>query len=111
VNVDTVNARLTSLLTSTFTNEFRFSWGLEDQFENSNPPGPGEPTTGKGGRPPAPPSAARRSMPEAGSSAKPNFLERLHLPQEKRYQFTDIMSKSHGNHFVKWGSTSTAATI
>ncbi len=103
VNVDTVNARLTSLVTSTFTNEFRFSWGLEDQFENSNPPGPGEPTTGKGGRPPA--ATINRPALSAGSwiIGKPNFLERPHLPQERRYQFTDIMSKAHGNHFVKWG--------
>src|SRR5207248_2410798 len=69
----------------------------------SNPPGPGEPTTGIGGRAPA--TTINRPALSAGSwiIGKPNFLERKHLPQETRNQFVDIMSKVHGNHFVKWG--------
>ena len=101
VNVDTVNARLVSLITDHVTNEFRTSIGREDQFENSNPPGPGEPTTGPGGRPPA----ATVSRTGSGSFVigKPNFLERAHLPLETRIQFTNIMTAVISNHLLKFG--------
>lgn len=103
VQVDTINLHLTSLVTNTFTNEFRTSIGVEDQFENSNPPIQGEPTTSQNGR--SPDVSISRGALGAGSweFGKPTFLERKHLPREKRYQFADIMSKTYRNHFIKWG--------
>ena len=100
VNVDTGNARLVSLLNNRTSNEIRLSIGREHQFENSNPPGPGEPTTGLNGRPP------QITITGPGGSfqiGKPNFLERGALPLENRKQFTDIMSVSQGTHMLKFG--------
>jgi len=101
VHVDTINGRWTSLISSALINEFRTSIGIEDQFENSNPPAPGEPTTGPNGRPPS--VTVSRSGAGSWVFGKPNFLERKHLPREKRYQFTDIMNLAHNSHLLKWG--------
>ncbi len=100
VDVDTGNARLVSLLTTKLTNEFRISIGRELQHENSNPPGPGEPTTGLNGRPP------QISITGPGGSfaiGKPNFLERGALPLENRKQFADTMTAVVGTHTLKYG--------
>lgn len=100
VNVDTGNARLVSLLNNRISNEFRVSIGREHQFENSNPPGPGEPTTGLNGKPPQITVTGPGGTFQIG---KPNFLERGALPLENRKQFTDIMSVSLGTHMLKFG--------
>ncbi|HEU5452697.1 MAG TPA: TonB-dependent receptor [Terriglobales bacterium] len=101
VNVDTGNARLISLFTDTLTNELRVSIGKEHQFENSNPPAAGEPTTGPGGRPPY----ASISGPVGSFNiGKANFLERAALPLEDRQQVADTMSKLLGKHLFKWGA-------
>ena len=100
VDVDTGNARLISLLSNRISNEFRVSIGRELQHENSNPAGPGEPTTGLNGLPP------QITVSGPGGSfvfGKPNFLERAALPLENRKQFTDIMSASLGTHMLKFG--------
>jgi hypothetical protein len=100
VNVDTGNARLVSLLNSRLSNEFRLSIGREHQFENSNPPGPGEPTTGPGGKPPQIVITGTGGNFQIG---KPNFLERGALPLENRKQFTNIMTAALGTHMLKFG--------
>ena len=100
VDVDTGNARLVSLLNSKMTNEFRLSIGRELQHENSNPPGPGEPTTGLNGRPPQITVTGPGGNFQIG---KPNFLERAALPLENRKQFANTMSVSAGTHMLKFG--------
>ncbi len=97
VNVDSLNLRLSSTLTPSLLNEARFQYGRDNEFQLSQEPAPGEPTTGLNGRPP---SVAITNVITFG---KPNFLERRAFPDEKRYQFADTVTLSHGNHTIKWG--------
>jgi hypothetical protein len=98
VNVDSLNLRLSSTISPTLLNEARFQYGRDNEFQLSQPPGPGEPTTGLNGRPP--------SVAIGGGGltfGKPNFLERRAYPDEKRWQFADTVTYSMGNHTLKFG--------
>jgi hypothetical protein len=97
VEIDTINARLASTFGANLINEFRFQWSRDNEFQNSQPPLPGEPTTGPGGRSP---SVFLTNGLEFG---KPTFLERDAFPDEKRWQFADTVTLSAGNHTIKWG--------
>ena len=97
VNIDYGIFRLTSTITPTVLNEARVKLGKEDLFQNSNPPLPGEPTTGLGGRSPS------VAITGGLTFGKPNFLERLHNPLEKNLQVVDNISLSRGNHSFKFG--------
>jgi outer membrane receptor protein involved in Fe transport len=97
VQIDAFNARLASTLSQTVVNEFRFQWARDNEFQNSQPPLPGEPTTGPGGRSP---DVFLTNGIEFG---KPTFLERTAFPDEKRLQFADTVTFSYGNHTFKWG--------
>jgi hypothetical protein len=97
VNVDSLNLRLSSTLTPNLLNEGRFQYGRDNEFQLSQEPAPGEPTTGLNGRPP---SVAITNVITFG---KPNFLERRAFPDEKRWQFADTVTLSAGNHTLKWG--------
>jgi Carboxypeptidase regulatory-like domain len=97
VNVDSLNLRLSSTLSPNLLNEGRFQYGRDNEFQLSQEPGPGEPTTGLNGRPP---SVAITNVITFG---KPNFLERRAFPDEKRYQFADTVTFTVGNHTLKWG--------
>ena len=97
VNVDSLNMRLSSTLSPTLLNEARFQYGRDNEFQLSQEPAPGEPTTGLNGRPP---SVAITNVITFG---KPNFLERRAFPDEKRWQFADTVTLSAGNHTIKWG--------
>lgn len=97
VNVDSLNLRLSSTLTPNLLNEGRFQYGRDNEFQLSQDPAPGEPTTGLNGRPP---SVAITNVITFG---KPNFLERRAFPDEKRWQFADTVTLSAGNHTLKWG--------
>jgi hypothetical protein len=97
VNVDSLNMRLSSTVSPTIFNEFRFQWGRDNEFQLSQPPGPGEPTTGINGRPP---SVAITNVITFG---KPNFLERKSYPDEKRIQFADSLTWTVGKHTLKFG--------
>ena len=97
VNVDSLNMRLSSTLSPNLLNEGRFQYGRDNEFQLSQEPAPGEPTTGLNGRPP---SVAITNVITFG---KPNFLERRAFPDEKRWQFADTVTLSAGNHTIKWG--------
>jgi Carboxypeptidase regulatory-like domain/TonB dependent receptor-like, beta-barrel len=97
VDVDTLNLRLTSTLSPTVLNELRGQWGRDFESQRSQPPGPGEPATGVGGRPP---SASIGSFYTIG---KPNFLERASYPDERRIQIADSVTLSFGKHTLKFG--------
>lgn len=101
VDVDTGNARLVTMINNTTTNEFRTSIAQENQYENSNPPAANEPKTGPQGNPPYVLLGPNTST--GFQFGKANFLERAHLPLEKRQQFTDTMSHVWGNHLLKFG--------
>ncbi|PYS80070.1 MAG: hypothetical protein DMF66_00570, partial [Acidobacteria bacterium] len=98
VNLDSLNLRLASTLSSTFLNEFRFQYGRDNEFEFSTPPLPGEPTTSLNGRSP---DVFLTNGIEFGA---PTFLERPAFPDEKRWQYADTMTLTRGNHTVKFGA-------
>ncbi|MDQ1728623.1 MAG: hypothetical protein QOD33_748 [Pyrinomonadaceae bacterium] len=97
VQADTVNMRLSSTVSSSMINEARFQWSRDFEFQSSQPPLPGEPTTGLGGRSP---DVFLTNGLEFG---KPTFLERRAQPDEHRIQFADTVSISAGNHAFKFG--------
>ncbi|MEO5935604.1 MAG: carboxypeptidase regulatory-like domain-containing protein [Terriglobales bacterium] len=98
VKVDSVTGKLTTLVTNSISNEFRFQWGRDFEFQSSQTPAPGEPTTGPGGRPPS-------VFPGTGgfTFGKPNFLERKKYPLETRIQVADSIVWSKGKHTFKAG--------
>jgi hypothetical protein len=97
VNLDYGIFRLSSTITPTVLNEARVKIGKEDLFQFSQPPLPGEPTTGLNGRSPS------VAITGGLTFGKPNFLERLHNPLEKNLQIVDNISVVRGNHSFKFG--------
>ncbi len=97
VDLDYGIFRLASTITPTLLNEARVKVGVEDNYQNSTPPAPGEPTTGPGGRSPS------VAITDGLTFGKPNFLERTHNPLEKNFQVVDNVTLTVGNHTLKWG--------
>jgi outer membrane receptor protein involved in Fe transport len=99
VKDDTVIARLVSTVTPTMINEFRFQYGRDFEFENTQPHIPGEPVSQKGISP---------QITISGSAGivfgKPNFLDRRAFPDEHSYQFADNYSLARGRHVFKVGA-------
>jgi hypothetical protein len=97
VDLDYGVFRLTSAVTPTVLNEARVKISREDDYQFSNPPAPGEPTTGPGGRSPS------VAITNGLTFGKPNFLERTHNPLEKNLQVVENLTLTHGNHTFKMG--------
>jgi hypothetical protein len=97
VKVDWGTARLTSTITPTLLNEFRFQYARDFEFQVSQTPLPGEPRTSING------SAPDVGLQNALNFGKPNFLERSSYPKEKRAQFTDNVTLTRGAHTIKFG--------
>src|ERR1041384_4806367 len=97
VNLDSINLRLASTISNSIVNEVRYQYGRDNEFEFSTPPLPGEPTTSLNGRSP---DVFLTNGIEFGV---PTFLERPAFPDEKRNQFADTMTLSHGNQTIKFG--------
>ena len=97
VQIDSLNVKLASTLTPMLLNEFRFQWGRDNEFQFSQPPAPGEPTNAPGGRSP------QTFIQNGFSFGMPEFLERAAFPDERRWQFADTVTMTHGNHTFKWG--------
>ncbi len=98
VKIDWGTARLVSTISPAVINEFRFQYARDFEFQISQPPLPGEPTTGLNGRSP---SVFLTNGLEFG---KPTFLERASYPNEKRTQFTDNVTISRGADVIKFGA-------
>jgi outer membrane receptor protein involved in Fe transport len=99
VKDDTVIGRLSSTFSPTVINEFRFAYGRDFEFEDTQAPIPGEPVSQQGV------SAQVTIQGNAGIVfGKPNFLNRRAFPDEKNYQFADTLSISRGKHFFKFGA-------
>ncbi|HZH33742.1 MAG TPA: TonB-dependent receptor, partial [Pyrinomonadaceae bacterium] len=100
VNVDSLNARLQSTLSTNMLNEARFQYSRDNEFAFSQEPLPGEPTT-------ATTSAGRRS-PSINLQGGLTFgttanFERVKFPDEKRIQFADTVTLIRGRHTFKFG--------
>jgi Carboxypeptidase regulatory-like domain/TonB dependent receptor len=105
VNNDYWTFRLASTFGPNLVNEARFQYGRDNEFEFSQPPLPGEPTTA-----PAYPgvTAAGTRSPDVFLTngiefGTPTFLERPAFPDEKRWQYADTVTLTAGNHTFKWG--------
>ncbi|PYS99846.1 MAG: hypothetical protein DMF63_10145 [Acidobacteria bacterium] len=98
VEVDSFNARLQSTLSSNLVNEFRFQYGRDFEAQRSSAPLDGEPLTALGGT--RSPNIFITNGLEMGT---PTFLERGAFPDERRYQFADTVTFTHGSHTFKFG--------
>lgn len=98
VKNDTATARLLSTLTPTMVNEFRFQYGHDFEFQNTQGPIPGELVSSQGISP---------QIGISGSAGitfgKPNFLDRRAFPDERSFEFADTFSISRGKHLFKFG--------
>lgn len=97
VEIDSLNLRLTSTLSPSILNEFRFQWADELNSAFAQPPLPGEPTTANGFSP-------QITLTNGLTSGKANFLDRVALPDERRFQFADSLTYNTGNHTFKFGT-------
>lgn len=102
VEVDSINGRLSTSVSSNVLNEFRFQYGRDFETQFSTPPLPGEPSTSNtavGGA--RSPNVFITNGLEFGT---PTFLERPSFPDERRIQFADTVSVIRGRHNLKFGA-------
>ena len=100
-------AKLDSLITPSISNQVRYQYGRDFEFEFGQTPTAYEqqylmgPTSGGYTNPlGAPPSV---TITNAFSFGTPNFLNRAALPDERRWQVADTVNWMHGNHNIKFG--------
>jgi outer membrane receptor protein involved in Fe transport len=96
VEIDSLNLRLSSTLSNNLLSEFRFQWSDELDSQFAQPPLPGQPTTANGFSP-------QVTLTNGLTFGKANFLDRVALPDERRYQFAQNFTYSSGNHTFKFG--------
>lgn len=91
-------ARLISTFTSTMTNEFRYQYGRDFEFENGQPSLTGEPVSSLGFSP-------QITINGVGNwvFGMPNFLNRPQYPDERRNQFADTVAWTHNTHLLTFG--------
>jgi hypothetical protein len=91
-------ARLTSTLSPTMTNELRYQYGRDFEFENGQPPITGEPVSQLGLSP-------QVFVGGVGNFTfgMPNFLNRPAFPDERRNQVGDTVAWTHSTHLFKFG--------
>ncbi len=78
-------------------NEFRFQWADELNSQFAQPPLPGQPTTANGFSP-------QVALTNGITFGKATSLDRVALPDERRFQFADSITYSTGNHTFKFGT-------
>ena len=97
VETDSLNMRLASTLSSKLINEFRFQWADELNAQFAQQPLPGQPTTANGFSP-------QVALTNGITFGKATSLDRVALPDERRFQFADSLTYSAGNHTFKFGA-------
>lgn len=98
-------ARLDTSLTPTMSNELRFQYGRDFEFEYGQAPDTFEVNnfvhsgayTNPFGLPP------EITLTNGFEMGTPNFLERAAYPDERRTQISDTVIWTHGNHTIKYG--------
>jgi hypothetical protein len=98
-------ARLDTSLTNTMSNELRFQYGRDFEFEYGQAPDTFEVNnfvhssayTNPFGLPP------EITLTNGFEMGTPNFLERPAYPDERRTQISDTVIWTHGNHTIKYG--------
>lgn len=101
-------AKLSTLFTNTLSNEARFQYGRDFEFEFAQPP-----TSYEQANFVTSPNFAGYSNPlglppdvfitNGFDMGVPTFLQRPAFPDERRTQFADTVSWSHGKHLLKFG--------
>jgi hypothetical protein len=91
-------ARLVSTVSSSMTNELRYQYGRDFEFENGQNSITGEPVSALGFSP-------QITINGVGGwvFGMPNFLNRPQYPEERRNQVADTFAWSHGTHLIKFG--------
>jgi hypothetical protein len=91
-------ARLISTVNTSMTNEFRYQYGRDFEFENGQNPITAEPVSSLGFSP-------QITINGVGGwvFGMPNFLNRPQYPVETRNQVADTVAWSHGTHMIKFG--------
>ena len=97
VEIDSLNLRLTSTLSSKFLNEFRFQWADELDSQFAQTPLAGQPTTANGFSP-------QITLTNGVTIGKATSLDRNALPDERRFQFADSLTYTQSNHTFKFGT-------
>jgi hypothetical protein len=98
-------AKLYTFITASISNEARYQYGRDFEFEFAQPPSPFEQAnmvappgyTNPLGLPP------QVSITNGFTFGVPTFLQRPKFPDERRQQFADTLSVSHGKHTLKAG--------
>ncbi len=98
VKADKGVARWTAILTPTITNEMRFEYGRDFEFEYANPPLAGEPLDANGYSPEVDLSGAA-----SFSFGQPYYTPRYAYPEERRTEVADTASTAIGTHLIKFG--------
>ena len=108
VKDDRVVASWSSVVSGWATNNARFIYSRDFEFENPTPSLPGEPVSALGLSPQADINSCGFSS--AGATfactwylGTPYYLNRAAYPNEKRYQGADTFSISKGSHLIKFG--------
>jgi len=91
-------ARLISTITPGITNELRYQYGRDFEFENGQAPLSGEPVSSLGFSP-------QITINGVGGwvFGMPNFLNRPAFPDERRNQIADTLAWTHNTHVFKFG--------
>ena len=97
VTVDSLNLRLASTISNRLINEGRFQWADELDSQFAQPPLPGQPTTANGFSP-------QITLTNGVTIGKATSLDRVALPDERRFQFADTMTYSSANQNLKFGT-------
>lgn len=100
VNVDSLNLRLQSTVSSNLLNEARFQYARDFEFALSSEPISGEPltaTTSQGRRSPS------VNLTDGLTFGTTTNFERNRYPFETRYQFADTVTWNRGRHTFKFG--------
>jgi hypothetical protein len=107
VRVSFLIARLQTAITNSLSNEVRYQYGRDFEFEYAQTPTPYEQTNLVGPTPSGyknlyglPPSVSITNLFTFGT---PNFLNRAALPDERRWQVADTANYVRGNHNIKFG--------
>jgi hypothetical protein len=107
VRVSFLIARLQSTITNTLSNEVRYQYGRDFEFEFAQTPTAYEqstlvgPTAGGYTNPNGVPASV--SITNLFTFGTPNFLNRAALPDERRWQVADTANYNHGKHNIKFG--------
>ena len=91
-------ARLITNVSSNLTNELRYQYGRDFEFENGQSPISGEPVSGLGFSP-------QITINGVGGwvFGMPNFLNRPKYPDERRNQIADTLTWTHKTHLITSG--------